>query len=97
MPTRLKGMLLGFVASMLVVLLWPVQGLADATVVSSVPRPGANLGSVPAAVILQFSENLNRSFSHADVLTPDGRRFGSEPARDQAIVIPIAGQQRGVG
>ena len=92
----LERLLLGFVASVFLVLLWPVQGGADATVVSSVPRPDTNLGAVPAAVTLQFSENLNRSFSHADVVTPDGSRFGSEPARDQEIVIPIAGRQRGV-
>jgi putative copper export protein/methionine-rich copper-binding protein CopC len=69
---------------------------ADATVVSSTPRPGANLASTPSLVTLQFSERLNRTFSNADVVTPDGGHFRSEPARDEEIVIPLAGNQRGV-
>jgi copper transport protein len=88
--------LLVVVACVCAVLSWPVQASADATVVSSIPRPGDKLVSAPVFVALEFSEQLNRSFSNADVLTPDGRRFVSEPARDEEIVIPVAGNQRGV-
>jgi len=84
------------VAAAVAVLAWPLQVSADATVVSSTPRPGGNLASAPVLVALEFSEQLNRTFSNADVLTPDGRRFRSEPARDEEIVIPLAGNQRGV-
>ncbi|MDQ6876400.1 MAG: copper resistance protein CopC/CopD [Candidatus Dormibacteraeota bacterium] len=74
---------------------WPLQASADATVVSAVPRPGANLASAPAFVALEFSEALNRSLSKADVVTPDGRRLLSDPAREQEIVIPVSGYQPG--
>jgi copper transport protein len=87
--------LLVVVVSVFAVLSWPVQASANATVVSSVPRPGDNLASAPASVTLQFSETLNRSLSNADVLTPDGHRLLSQPARDLEIVIPVAGNQRG--
>jgi copper transport protein len=88
--------LVAVVGSALAVLLLPVPAWADATLVSSTPRAGETLTSTPAAVTLEFSEQLNRSFSNATVLMPDGAHFVSEPARDQEIVIPIAGRQRGV-
>jgi copper transport protein len=90
------GRLLVIVASVLAALSWPLQASADATVVSSTPQPGDNLVSAPAFVTLTFSEELDRSFSNADVLTPDGGRFLSEPASDEQIVIPITGHRRGV-
>jgi copper transport protein len=74
----------------------PVQASADATVVSTTPRPGENLVSAPAQVALHFSEPIDGTFSSADVVAPDGRRFRSEPARDAEIVIPVVGNQRGV-
>lgn len=84
------------VASAFAVLSWPVQASADATVVSTIPRPGDNLNLAPVFVALEFSEKLNRAFSNAYVLAPDGSRFLSEPARDEEIMIPIVGQKRGV-
>ena len=84
------------VVAAIAVLAWPLKVSADATVVSSNPQPGDNLASAPVSIELEFSEQLNRTFSNADVLTPDGRRFRSEPARDEEIVIPLAGNQRGL-
>jgi copper transport protein len=95
MPSALKLWLVVLV-SVVAALSLPAQASADATVVATIPRPGDNLRAAPALVDLQFSENLNRSFSNADVLAPDGSRFRSEPARDQEIVVPVVGNQRGV-
>ncbi len=83
-------------ASVFALIAWPLQVSADATVVSTSPRPGENLASAPALVTLRFSEQLDRTFSSGDVVAPDGRRFRSEPARDEEIVIPVVGGQPGV-
>src|SRR5712692_2992205 len=76
--------------------LWPLPASAHATVVSSHPQPGEKLGSAPGVVQLIFSEPLNRSLSRADVATPSGRRFDSDPAENELMQVQLAGNELGV-
>lgn len=92
---RLPRLLLA-VGSVLALTAWPVPALAHATVVSSHPQPGEKLGSAPGVVSLIFSEPLNPSLSRADVLTPSGRRFESDPVRSEEIQVQLSGNEVGV-
>jgi copper transport protein len=69
---------------------------AHAGFVSSNPEPGAELGSAPGVVTLRFSEPLNERLSHAEVLSPDGRRFEGTPEESGDIVVRLTTNAQGI-
>src|ERR1700681_392969 len=52
---------------------------AHASLIDAVPAPGASLPQAPGAVVLHFSEAVNRSRSTVDVTGPGGRDATSGP------------------
>jgi copper transport protein len=74
----------------------PATARAHAAIVSSQPEPGQELGSAPGVVVLDFSEPLNVSLSHATVIDPSGRRFEAKPAGEREIRVPLSTNAPGV-
>lgn len=78
------------------ILLQPGTAFAHAAFVSSQPAPGASLSATPGIVVLDFTEPLNRKLSLATVVDPTGRRFGSDPAGEREIRVPLSTNTPGV-
>jgi len=75
---QLAARLLGAVATAVVVLVVGVgPAAAHAGLVSASPGPGTGLPAAPGAVVLRFSEPLNRQLSAIAVLDPSGRDVGA--------------------
>jgi copper transport protein len=90
---RLGGAIL--VAASIIVIT-PAVAAAHAGFVSSDPEPGAELGSAPGVVALEFSEQINEQLSRAQVLAPDGTSFNGSASGPQSIEIPLTTNLRGV-
>jgi copper transport protein len=70
---RVRQLVLVVSVMSMVLLFRPPVAQAHAGFISSVPEPGASLGSAPGVVALRFSEPLNVQLSQATVTGPDGR------------------------
>src|SRR6266545_5452726 len=83
---RLNGALL-LTAAVLLLCFLPLSGVAEAhsVLASSQPRPGQRLGTAPGVVLLEFTEQLNRSLSRAVVTDPTGQRFTGGASGSQEI------------
>ena len=74
----------------------PRPAEAHAALISSVPGPGDRVGSPPGAVVLDFSEPIDRSLSRAVVITPAGARLAPGAVLDRAIEVPVGSGPPGV-
>ena len=98
MAAHLTGrrLLLALLAAFAVIVLTPVPAAAHAGFVSSEPEPGAELGTPPGVVVLEFSEPLNAKLSRATVTGPDGRRFAGTVTGNDEIRISVSSGAQGV-
>lgn len=90
---RLLGALLVAASITLII---PAVATAHAGFVSSDPEPGAELGSAPGVVVLEFSEQINEQLSRAQVLAPDGTSFKESASGPRSIEIALTTNLRGI-
>ncbi len=87
---RRRSTLAGAVLALLAaVLLSPVDASAHAFLAASLPVDGAHLGLAPGAVVLDFSEPLNRKLSYASVADPEGRSVNARPVAAREIRVDL--------
>jgi copper transport protein len=91
-----RRVLLAAAVLVLALVATPTAAWAHAGFVSSNPEPGAELGSAPGVVTLRFSEPLNERLSLAEVLSPDGRRFGGAPEESGDIIVRLTTNAQGI-
>jgi copper transport protein len=77
--------------------LLPVAAFAHARLVISNPPPGAVLDTLPAAVVLVFSEPVTAAGRGINVYGPDGRlaQNGSARARGEELSVGLTGELEG--
>jgi len=84
--------------TMLLLMLSAGPVAAHAELVSSDPADGAVLTTPPATVTLSFSEGLNASESHFELVGPDGSEVGTgTAAKDGDDVMSLGGLALGAG
>ncbi len=74
----------GVLALLVLVALMPAVAQAHATLLSSSPRAGQQLGTAPGVVVLQFSQPLNGRLSRVTVTDPAGTRVTGKAAGTEA-------------
>lgn len=74
----------------------PVGAEAHASLISSTPQPGLRLPGGPGAVILNFSEPINRDLSQASVSAPDGHRFARTAVSSHSMTVRVTSDAPGV-
>jgi copper transport protein len=79
-----------------IILIVPAVAIAHAGFVSSEPEPGAELGSAPGVVVLEFSEQVNEQLSRAQVVAPDGTSFEGSTSGPRSIEIPLTTNLQGI-
>lgn len=90
---RAWAVLIAFIAALI---LAPTNAEAHATVVSSYPEPGQQVGATPGVVVLQFSEPINSRLSRASVASPDGQRFSGTASDPHQIQVRLKTNAPGI-
>lgn len=93
---RLLSLWLAAAAAAVALGLIPVGAEAHASLTSSTPQPGLRLPGGPGAVILNFSEPINRDLSQARVTSPDGRSFGRTAVSSHSMTVRVISDAPGV-
>jgi copper transport protein len=84
------------VLATIVIVALPGAASAHAGFVSSIPEPGAILGSTPGQVSVTFSEPLNERLSRVVARTPDGSSVAGNVAGNDAMNVDLTSGQPGV-
>ncbi len=82
----------GVLALLVLVALVPGVARAHATLLSSSPRAGQQLGTAPGVVVLQFSQPLNPRLSRVTVTDPAGTRVAGKASGTEARVALATNQ-----
>jgi copper transport protein len=93
---RLLSLWLAAAAAAVALALIPVGAEAHASLTSSTPQPCLRLPGGPGAVILNFSEPINRDLSQARVTSPDGRSFGRTAVSSHSMTVRVTSDAPGV-
>jgi copper transport protein len=83
---------LGLLALLAVVALMPAVARAHATLLSSSPQAGQQLGTAPGVVVLQFSQPLDPRLSRVAVTDPAGTRVAGKASGAEARVALATNQ-----
>jgi len=89
---RLAAVLIAGFAALVI----PIAASAHALLTASSPPAGAHLGTAPGVVLLEFSQQLNATLSHATVADPSGHDWTGEVDSATEIRIPMATNASGV-
>src|SRR6266568_3697017 len=94
MRRRFRGVLfVGVVVAAIAT--WAGPAAAHAGLVAASPSAASGLPQAPGAVVLRFSEPLNRSLSHVEVVGSDGRQ--GTVGQTEAVVGDSRAMQRKLG